>query len=35
MTSDKNYLGKGNVHKFDALYFKIRHFRKDYEGKKS
>ena len=26
MTSDKNYLGDGNIDKFDALFFKIRHF---------
>ena len=33
MTSDKNYLGKGNIDKFDALFFKIRHFKKDDQGK--
>ena len=32
MTSDKNYLGEGNVDKFDALYFKLRQFVPDDQG---
>ena len=32
MTSDKNYLGEGNIDKFDALFFKIRHFGPNYQG---
>ena len=32
MTSDKNYLGEGNIDKFDALFFKIRHFAPNYQG---
>ena len=32
MTSDKNYLGEGNIDKFDALFFKIRHFGPKHEG---
>ena len=32
MTSDKDYLGKGNIDKFDALFFKIRHFGKNDQG---
>ena len=33
MTSDKNYLGKGNIDKFDALFFQIRSFDTDYTAK--
>ena len=33
MTSDKNYLGEGNVDKFDALFFKLRQFAPDDQGK--
>ena len=32
MTSDKNYLGEGNVDKFDALFFKLRQFVPDDQG---
>lgn len=32
MTSDKQYLGEGNIDKFDALFFKIRHLHKNYQG---
>lgn len=32
MTSDKNYLGEGNVNKFDALFFKLRQFVPDDQG---
>ena len=32
MTSDKNYLGEGNVDKFDALYFKLKQFAPDDQG---
>ena len=32
MTSDKNYLGEGNVDKFDALYFKLKQFVPNDQG---
>ena len=32
MTSDKNYLGEGNIDKFDGLFFKVRHFGPNYQG---
>ena len=32
MTSDKDYLGEGNVDKFDALYFKLKQFAPDDQG---
>ena len=33
VTTDKNYLGKDNIDKFDALIFKIQYFRTDEKGK--
>jgi len=35
MTSDKNYLGEGNIDKFDALFFKIRHFGPNFQAKRA
>ena len=35
MTSDKEYLGKDNIDKFDALFFKIRHFDTDEKGEET
>ena len=32
VTTDKEYLGQGNIDKFDALIFKIRFFRTDEKG---
>ena len=33
VTTDKNYLGKDSIDKFDALIFKIQYFRTDEKGK--
>ena len=35
VTNDKEYLGKDNIDKFDALIFKIRFFKSDDKGKQS
>ena len=34
MTSDKDYLGKGNIDRFDALYFHAFYANTDDKGKK-
>ena len=34
MTSDKDYLGKGNIDRFDALYFHAFYVNTDDKGKK-
>ena len=34
MTSDKDYLGKGNIDRFNALYFHAFKVNGDYKGKK-